>query len=74
MLSSLLLGSALLSLGCGSEGETPPAKAPVDLVLISLDTLRRDRLGAFGGTDTTPVLDQWLEESLLLAEHRSCSN
>lgn len=44
-------------LGCaGSDGDG--AAGPPDIILISIDTLRPDHLGAYGyGRDTSPVLD-----------------
>lgn len=47
---------------------------PRNLVVISLDTTRRDHLGAFGGPVTTPFLDARLAEGVVWADHRSCSN
>lgn len=48
--------------------------APTNLVVVSLDTTRRDRLGAYGGPVTTPFLDARLAEGVVWADHRSCSN
>lgn len=49
----LLLILALLGAAC----RTPPAPAP-DIVLVLVDTLRRDHLGIYGyGRDTSPNLD-----------------
>ena len=31
-------------------------------------------MGRYSGRDTTPALDAWLEESVVLDNHRSCSN
>ncbi len=54
---ALLWILATLSTGC-SEPPPPPASAP-NLLLISLDALRADRLGAYGyARQTTPFLDQ----------------
>jgi arylsulfatase A-like enzyme len=47
--------------------------APSNLLMISLDTLRRDALGRYGGADT-PFLDDLLARSVVLDDHRSCSN
>ena len=63
--ASLLLG------GCGS-GEADP---PPHVVLISLDTLRADRLGCYGyERPTSPVLDALARESFLFEEARANSN
>jgi arylsulfatase A-like enzyme len=45
--------------------------APLDLVLITIDSLRTDRIGAYDsacgptGLDTTPQLDAWARDALL---------
>lgn len=50
-------------------------RTPTNLLGISLDTTRRDRLGRFSGrADTTPFLDARLAEAFVLEDHRSCSN
>jgi len=46
---------------------------PQNLLVISIDTLRRDRIGRYG-RDTMPFLDGLLEEAVVLDDHRSCSN
>ncbi len=48
--------------------------APRNLLMISVDTLRRDKVGHHGGGDRTPFLDSVLAESFVLDDHRSCSN
>ena len=59
----------LLSLGC-TETPLPPPPAvanpvPPDVVLVVIDTLRADRLGAYGGGATTsPSIDQMAAEGL----------
>lgn len=65
----------------GDSGATGPTPAlvftgarPTNLLVISLDTTRRDQLGVFSGLDTTPFWDGILSSSVLLADHRSCSN
>lgn len=52
-----LLGTLLLaSAGCGGE---PPAAGPAqDVLLVTFDTTRADRLGPWGGSASTPVLDR----------------
>jgi arylsulfatase A-like enzyme len=58
----LPLALILIASGCRSEG---PLESP-NLVVVSIDTLRADRLGLYGYfRDTTPVLDSLAEESLV---------
>lgn len=53
----------LLSLSLGGCGDAPPRARHV--VLVSVDTLRADRLGAYGYADArTPALDALAAESL----------
>ncbi len=47
---------------------------PRNLVMISIDTLRRDALGRYGGGTDTPFLDDLLERSFVLDQHASCAN
>jgi arylsulfatase A-like enzyme len=48
----------------GSEREPRRAQPHPDIIVISLDTLRADHLGAYGyDKDTSPVLDAFAEES-----------
>lgn len=56
---SLPLLAALTSVfGCATEAPVPPRQGPPNLLLISVDTLRRDHVGCYGyATDTTPHLD-----------------
>jgi len=54
---------ALLVFGGGCSGETPP---PRNLVLISIDTLRADRLGAYGyDRATSPAMDALARSGVL---------
>jgi arylsulfatase A-like enzyme len=48
--------------------------APTNLVIISLDTTRRDHIGRFGHKGNTPNLDAVLAEGVALDDHRSCSS
>ena len=60
--SVAVLLAALLGTACG---ECPPG-APLNLVLISLDTLRPDVLGAYGyPRETSPHLDRLAREGVL---------
>jgi arylsulfatase A-like enzyme len=52
----------------------PQGDIPQNLLVISIDTLRRDRMGALGGTTATPVMDALAAEGVLLADHHSCAN
>ena len=55
--------SSLFWLACGEEVEPDPRP---NILLISLDTLRSDRLGMYGyDRDTSPFLDQWASEGVL---------
>jgi arylsulfatase A-like enzyme len=68
----LWLCTALLSLsvGCGD----PPGERP-NVLLISLDTTRVDRLGCYGyGRDTSPNLDALADESVLYTQAISTSS
>lgn len=57
-----LLGLALAAAGCGPSG-------PPDVVLVTLDTLRADRLGAYGATGvSTPAFDALAADGVLF-EH-----
>lgn len=65
----LLAGLALCSglLACGGDGKPAPARR--HLLLISIDTLRADRLGAYGhDAAATPHLDQLAGEGLRFAQ------
>lgn len=58
-----LLGAALLP-GCGEVTE-PVAKVQPSLVLITLDTTRADRIGAYGhATAETPTIDALAREGV----------
>ncbi len=63
-----LLGLGLLG-ACAAE--PPPAQRP-DLVLLSLDTLRADRLSTYGHHRPTPFLDRFGAEGLVF-EHAYAS-
>ena len=47
---------------------------PTNVLLVSLDTLRRDRVGRYGGGANTPFLDALFDRSIVLDNHRSCSD
>jgi arylsulfatase A-like enzyme len=74
----------------GTDESTPDACAPVDPVAIaplvqltdrpvnvlgiSIDTLRRDDVGLYAGTETTPWLDGLLQDAVVLDDLRACAN
>jgi len=69
------LAAALLvtTIGCGAEPRPTTTAQLVHpgthMLLISIDTLRADRLGCYGyGRPTSPVLDALAEESVLFEE------
>ena len=47
---------------------------PKNLLVISLDTTRRDWFERFGGPAPTPNIDALFDAGVLLEDHRSCSN
>jgi arylsulfatase A-like enzyme len=49
-------------------------ETPRNVLVISLDTTRRDRVGVFSGLDTTPNFDAVFSDGVVLEDHRSCSN
>ena len=60
----MILVSAVLVMQCG--GELRESVTSPNVVFVTIDTLRADRLGAYGYfRDTTPVLDALASESLL---------
>lgn len=54
---------------CASVEAEPTAPSPPNLLLVSLDTLRADRLGAWGNPDgLTPNLDRLAAESVVFTQ------
>lgn len=72
----LLVLGILLAVACGETPPTPASSAEADLVfpqagliLISIDTLRADRLGCYGyDKETSPILDGIAKESVLFTQ------
>jgi choline-sulfatase len=66
----------------GGETGTPPllgvlqfsGKRPKNLLMISVDTFRKDHLNRYGGPGITPALDALMNESVVLDAHTQCSN
>ena len=50
-------------------GDTPP-----NVLVLSVDTLRRDTVGRYAGTTDTPFVDGLLSEAVVLDDHGGCSN
>ena len=48
--------------------------APQNLLVLSIDTLRRDRVGRYDPGSVTPFLDGLMDESVVLDDMRGCSN
>ncbi len=64
--AAALLAAALFAGGCGS-GEPRPA-GDTNLLLVTLDTVRADRLGGYGyGAAETPTLDRLAREGVRFA-------
>lgn len=64
-----LVPIALALLACSSPESPPESPSRPDLLLVTLDTLRADRLGAYGDSLAhTPTLDELASRSLLFRE------
>lgn len=62
-LSASLLASALLTTGCGRASR---ACEGCNVVLVSIDTLRADRLGVYGaGRPTSPQIDAFAQRAVV---------
>ncbi len=53
------------------EFDGPP---PKNLLFISVDTLRKDHLGAYGELGLSPFLDRIADEGVVMTDHQQCSN
>ena len=78
MLVALLLacsGPAVVEIGDPPPGDAVVLEgSPRNLLVISLDTMRRDRVGFFNDRDTTPNFVAAFSDGVILEDHRSCSN
>lgn len=67
-----LLPAALLAVlttgACGPAGEPDRGDPRPNVILVSIDTLRADALGAYGGPVPTPVLDRLAAEGVLFEQ------
>jgi len=69
---AVLALAAIVVAGCGTPPPAPP-KQPPNVLLIVVDTLRADRLGAFGSTrGLTPFLDSVAARGIVF--HRAYSS
>jgi choline-sulfatase len=53
--------------GCGPHRTEAGAAGPPNLLLVTVDTLRADRVGAYGGAAGTPALDRLAREGVRFA-------
>jgi arylsulfatase A-like enzyme len=72
-LASAAVAVALVVVGAlGGGGGVGPVAAPIpgapNIVLVTVDTLRRDHLGAYGALSNTPVFDRLAREGLLFED------
>jgi arylsulfatase A-like enzyme len=60
-----------------SKADSPPesmaVSEPYNVVMLSIDTLRRKALGRYSGGSDTPTLDRLAQEGLVLDQHLTCS-
>ena len=69
----ILTAAMLLAAGCRQRPPKPPAA--MNVVLVTLDTLRADRLGCYGyAAARTPVLDAFASTALLFEQSTTVSN
>ncbi len=76
MLTAVLLSHGAGSLGCGGDAAEARVGARPNIVMISMDTLRADRVGRLGqdGTSLTPALDVLAEQAEVFERAYSQSN
>jgi arylsulfatase A-like enzyme len=49
-------------------------RVPKNVLFLSVDTLRKDHLGRYGGRELTPFMDWMAREGVTLDDHAQCSN
>lgn len=49
-------------------------RVPRNLLFLSVDTLRRDHVGAYADTELTPFLDRLAAEGVVATAHQQCAN
>ena len=73
--ASRLLAGAVLLLGaissaCSAERSRPAMRARPDIILITIDSLRADHIGAYGYTrPTSPSIDALAAEAVVMRNH-----
>jgi len=66
------LVAILGGVGCGA-GESEPVPRPQRIILVSMDTVRADRVTGYGATGTTPALAEIAEEGVALKNFYAAS-
>jgi len=64
-LAHLAWASVLVAMAC-SPSSPPPHPTPGGIVLITIDTLRADAIGSYGGPAETPAMDAMAEMGVLV--------
>jgi arylsulfatase A-like enzyme len=72
--AALLLLAAAGVLGTGCRAQPARAPRPQRIVLVSMDTVRADRVGGFGGGGATPVLREIAREGTRFSRFYAASN
>jgi arylsulfatase A-like enzyme len=69
------LAAAVLAIGCSGGGRTPAREPLPPVVLISLDTLRADRLGAYGyrARPVSPHVDALARDGIVFERQMSAA-
>jgi hypothetical protein len=49
-------------------------QVPKNVIFLSIDTFRKDHMGAHGDLGLTPFLDTIAAEGVVLDDHQQCSN
>lgn len=71
---ALLWMIALLAVGLGGCAQERPEPRPKNVLILMIDTLRADHLGAYGyPRETSPVLDQLAAEGILFEDVTSAA-
>ncbi len=71
----MALAATVFAVGCPGSGRTPLRDPPVPVVLISLDTLRADRLGAYGygARPVSPHIDALARDGIVFEHQMSAA-